>query len=272
MGKNLKKAEPRVILKRTLAASAMLPVIAGLTACSSQETAETGSAPESPVGIYTNVMDFEQASSRLSGTQAMNSESETVGQLSSVTVFNTADTAQVDENGEVVLDDLGSIVVAEPGTEGAECYKYIFSKTVIICGEDWPYYVRGQYTGYCTYDQETGEITMYTPERFMTYRVQEGEPIWEWDGVDNSTNPEVTQEILDSATSGLNFSSEWQDYHAYTRPDALNAVLSDDNTFSYVSQYLSENTFDQTLDDSYFEDGGDEYDMDALIPADAAEE
>ena len=225
MGKNLKKAEPRVILKRTLAASAMLPVIAGLTACSSQETAETGSAPESPVGIYTNVMDFEQASSRLSGT-----------------------------------------------TEGAECYKYIFSKTVIICGEDWPYYVRGQYTGYCTYDQETGEITMYTPERFMTYRVQDGEPSWEWDGVDNSTNPEVTREILDSATSGLNFSSEWQDYHAYTRPDALNVVLSDDNTFSYVSQYLSENTFDQTLDDSYFEDGGDEYDMDALIPADAAEE
>lgn len=42
MGKNLKKAEPRGILKRTLAASVMLPVIAGLTACSSQETADTG--------------------------------------------------------------------------------------------------------------------------------------------------------------------------------------------------------------------------------------
>lgn len=209
-----------------------------LSACGS-ETETAISSPDSPVGIYTSIQDFDDVGSRLVGTHAMLGERETVGQLGSLTVYNSATAIQLDENNQAVRDASGEIVHVENNDENNRFYKYIFAKNSIVAGESFLVYTRGQYTGYCTYDSATGELMMYTPEYFMTYTTNRNE-LDNWEGT--VTNTEVTDEILAQPSSGLNFASEWQDFFGYTRPDPMQVILGDDLTFHFVSQYLSDDT------------------------------
>lgn len=211
-----------------------------LTACSSGSGAEAAvAAPESPLGIYTSVQDFDDVGSRLVGTHAMLGERETVGQLGSLTVYNSATAIQLDENNHAVKDADGEIIHIDNDDENNKFYKYIFAKNSIVAGESFLVYTRGQYTGYCTYDSTTGALMMYTPEYYMTYTTNRQE-LDVWEGT--VTNTKVTDEILAQPTSGLNFSSEWQDFFGYTRPEPMEVILGEDLTFSFVSQYLSDDT------------------------------
>lgn len=216
-----------------------------LTACGSGQTQTSAAAPEEPRGIYTLVEDFDDVGSRLVGTHAMRGERDTVGQLSSLVVYSSATAIELDENNNAVRDANGDIIHMDNSDEENVFYKYIFTKNSIVAGESFLVYSRGQYAGYCTYDETTGELTMYTPEKFMTYTTNRNE-LDSWEG--SATNTEVTDEILAQSASGLNFSSEWQDFVGYTRPEPMKLQLTDDLHFSFISQYLSD---DAGFDNSY---------------------
>lgn len=216
-----------------------------LTACAEKDKEATEAAPENPLGIYTLTQDYDDVGSRLVGTHAMRGERETVGQLSAITVYSSETAIQLDENNNAVKDEKGEIIHVENNDENNVFYKYIFSKNSIVAGESFLVYSRGQYTGYCTYDAKTGELTMYTPEYYMTYTTNRDE-LDSWEG--EAVNTKVTDEVLAESASGMNFSSEWQDFFGYTRPEPLTVTLTDDLQFNFVSQYLSD---DSGMDNSY---------------------
>lgn len=226
-------------------------LLTGCGAGTSQTAAATAAIPESPIGIYTNVQDFDDVSSRLVGTHAMMGERETVGLLSSLTVYRSATAIQLDENNYAVKDADGEIIHVDNTDENNVFYKYVFAKNSIVAGESFLVYNRGQYTGYCTYDVETGTLTMYTPEYFMTYTTNRRE-LDNWP--ESVTNTKVTEEVLANPSSGLSFASEWQAHGGNTLPEPMKVILSANTQFSYVSQYLAEDSAQGNNYNYQFED------------------
>lgn len=221
------------------------------TACGNQQEQTSAAAPKEPRGIYTLVEDFDDVGSRLVGTHAMRGERDTVGQLSSLVVYTSATAIELDENNNAVKDENGEIIHVDNDDEENVFYKYIFTKNSIVAGKSFLVYSRGQYTGYCTYDQNTGELTMYTPEKYMTYTTNRNE-LDSWEGTVENTK--VTEDILAEPTSGLNFSSEWQDFVGYTRAEPMKLQLTDDLHFSFISQYLTDDTnFDNNYNYSFID-------------------
>lgn len=238
------------LLAKIMCVSTVISSATFLVACGKQDT-QTASAPESPLGIYTNIQDFDDVSSRLVGTHVMLAERDTVGQISSLTVYSSAKAIQLDENNNAVKGADGEIIHVDNNDENNKFYKYIFSKNAIIAGESFLVYNRGQYTGYCTYDEETGELMMYTPEYYMTYTTNKKE-LDDWP--ETVTNTKVTDEVLANPTSGLSFSSEWQAHSNNTLPDPLTVVLKDDLKFDFISQYRSEDSSQGNNYNYQFED------------------
>lgn len=248
------------LLRKALPLSAILSLSLLLAACvKSGQQVQTVPAPESPVGIYTNIQDFEDVRSRLVGTHAMKGERETVGQVASLTVYNTPVAIELDESNNARKDANGEIIHVANDDETNKFYKYVFAKDSIVAGEAFLVYSRGQYTGYCTYDSATGGLTMYTPEYFMTYSTNKSE-LDNWEGT--VTNTKVTDEILAQPSSGLNFASDWQDFFGYTRPDPLQVTLTQDLTFQFVSQYQSDDSGLGNQYDYEFQDYGYLYEKD----------
>lgn len=227
------------LLAKGLSLSIVISVSMLLAACGAQNTMTTV-APEEPRGIYTNIQDFEDVQSRLVGSHAMLSERETVGEISTITVYSSPTAIELDENNNAKKDAAGEIIHVDNDDENNIFYKYIFSKDSIVAGESFLVYSRGQYTGYCTYDKETGRLEMYTPEYYMTYSTNAPTraELDAWEGT--ATNTKVTEEVLANPNSGLNFASEWQHYHGNTLPGPMEVILLDNMEFNWVSQYLSE--------------------------------
>jgi hypothetical protein len=229
----IKKPLAKILLVSTVILSCTF-----LAVCGTKE-AQTSSPPESPIGIYTNIQGFKDVSSRLVGTHVMLAERDTVGQVSSLTVYNSAKAIQLDEKNNAVKGEDGEIIHVDNNDEKNKFYKYIFTKNAIIAGESFLVYNRGQYAGYCTYDAETGELMMYTPEYYMTYTTNKRE-LDNWP--QTVTNIKVTDDVLANPTSGLSFSSEWQAHSNNTLPLPMNIVLKDNLQFDFISQYRSEDS------------------------------
>lgn len=228
------------LLAKILSLSIVISSSVFLASCGTQaENSSTVSAPELPLGIYTNIQDFEDVKSRLSATQAMNAESDTVGEISSLTVYSSETAIKLDENNNAIKGDDGEIIHVDNDDENNVFYKYIFVKDAVIAGESFLVYNRGQYTGYCKYDAETGTLAMYTPEYFMTYTTNRKE-LDNWS--ETVQNTKVTDEILANPKSGLSFASEWQSHSNNTLAEPMEVKLSDDLHFSFVSQYLADDS------------------------------
>lgn len=240
------------LLAKILSLSIVISSSVFLASCGTQaENSSTVSAPESPIGIYTNVQSFDDVKSRLVGTHVMRAESDTVGQLSALTVYRSATAIQLDENNDAVRGADGEIIHVPNDDENNVFYKYIFTKNAIIAGESFLVYNRGQYSGYCTYDAATGTLSMYTPENYMTYTTNRNE-LDSWEGT--ATNIKITDEVLANPTSGMSFSSEWQAHSNNTLPEPMDVVLTDDLQFSIVSQYLAEDSSQGNNYNYQFED------------------
>lgn len=237
----------RNILRIIFMGGLVLTIMSG---CSQEQEAEP-KIPDNPKGIYTNIQDFEDVSSRLVGTHAMKGDNETVGQISSLTVYETSKAIQLDENNNAIKDKNNEIVHVDNDNEDQKFYKYVFVKNSIVGGLDFLVYNRGQYTGYCTYDKETGELLMYIPEYYMTYTTNQKE-LTDWP--ETVTNTKVTDEVLNNPTSGLSFASEWQAHGGNTIAVPFRVVLNDDKEFEYISAYDSEDSAEGNNYDYQFED------------------